>query len=169
MARGLDEGAAVSTAWVTMVRNSSVSRSELDLASRDPGDVEQVVEQAGHVLDLPLRRSRAPDRAWRVVAVEADHLQGVTDRRQRVAELVRQHGQEFVLAAVGLRAGRRRVASSSSIRRLGDVGDDAEGTGDRLPVVGIGSTVTWSQRPPSARSSVFAAPAASIRAKSGRP
>jgi hypothetical protein len=37
----------------------------------------------------------------RVVRRQSQHLGGGADRRQRVAQLVRQHGQEFVLAVVG--------------------------------------------------------------------
>ena len=37
-----------------------------------------------------------------IVVRPPQHLNGVADRRQRVAQLVRQHGQELVLAAVAL-------------------------------------------------------------------
>ena len=38
----------------------------------------------------------------RALAAQPEQVHGVTDRRQRVAQLVAEHGQELVLAAVGL-------------------------------------------------------------------
>ena len=65
--------------------------------------VEQVVEQPRHVPDLPLDdlvapadlrlASRRPMRAM---------CGGLADRRERIAELVREHREELVLAPVGL-------------------------------------------------------------------
>ena len=72
------------------------------LPLRDARDVEQVVDQARHVRRLPLddlAARRARRRSRRAVARISTR---VADRGQRVAQLVREHGQELVLAAVGL-------------------------------------------------------------------
>ena len=73
-----------------------------DQAARDARDVQQVVDQAASCA-----RTWRP-MIWLVWRTRASsslrHLQqlgGRADRRQRVAQFVRQHGQEFVLAAVG--------------------------------------------------------------------
>ena len=73
-----------------------------DLAARDARDVEQVVDQPRQLVDLALD-DVARARALLVgQLLEPHQLHRVADRRQRVAQLVRQHGQELVLAAVGL-------------------------------------------------------------------
>ena len=80
--------------------SSTGSRCELDLAARDARDVEQVVDQARQVPHLAL-----DDRALAfagVDAAQAHQLQRGQDRRQRVAQLVAEHGQELVLGAVGV-------------------------------------------------------------------
>ncbi len=76
--------------------------AKLDLAARDARDVEEVVDQPGHVLDLPLDDlARARD-ANRLVLVDAHDLQGRGHRRERVSELVAEHCEEFVFAAIDL-------------------------------------------------------------------
>ena len=66
---------AVSTACATTVGQVDRRLAELDLALGEPGDVEQVVEQPGHVPDLPLgdleRLAEPPGRR----ALQADQLQ----------------------------------------------------------------------------------------------
>nr|GEU28230.1 hypothetical protein [Tanacetum cinerariifolium] len=73
---------------------------QLHQAARDARDIEQIVHQRGHVHHLA-----ADDLAGLADAgvVQPGHLQqvgGGADRRQRVAQLVRQHRQELVLALV---------------------------------------------------------------------
>ena len=71
---------------------------------------------------LALDRRRAPTRcAASVGADAAHHLDRVADRRERVAQLVREHREELVLAPVrllqlllGLRGARSRAAGSST-------------------------------------------------------
>ena len=65
-------------------------------------DVEQVVDQPHHVRDLALQRLRRLAHRRGVTADEAQDLDDVRDRRQRVAQLVGQDGEELVLAPVGL-------------------------------------------------------------------
>ena len=68
----------------------------------EPGDIQQVVHQALHRLGLP------PHHLSRRLAIAAAHAGrqqqgcGAVDRRQRVAQLMRQHRQEAVLGRVRL-------------------------------------------------------------------
>jgi hypothetical protein len=74
---------------------------DLDLAAGDAGDVEQIVQQACEVLHLALEDAHV---ALRHLAAHPEDLESRHDRRQGVAELVTEHGQELVLrAARGLR------------------------------------------------------------------
>jgi hypothetical protein len=71
--------------------------SQLDLAARDPGHVEEIVDEAGEVLglaldDLPCQRGLL---AAGLHTVEQE--QAVLDGGERVPELVRQDGDELVL------------------------------------------------------------------------
>jgi hypothetical protein len=75
---------------------------QIDLPPGDPGDIEQVVEQAGHVSHLPVEdvaraRGHLLGNAW-----SPEQVGGVEHGAERVAQLVGQHGQELVLALVGL-------------------------------------------------------------------
>ena len=73
---------------------------EGDLAARHPRDVEQIVDEPHEVLGLA--QDHLPLVRRRHVAAQLHELGGGEDGRQRVAELVRQQRQEFVLAAIGL-------------------------------------------------------------------
>ena len=80
---------------------------QLDLAARHPLHLEQVVHQGGLVAHLPLGGlERPPPRRVAFRAAQPQHLQGVADRPQRVAQLVRQHRQELLLPPLGARQGR---------------------------------------------------------------
>ena len=70
---------------------------QLDLAARDLRDVEQIVDQAGQVVDLPLDHLLlARDRALALVPHQPERGD---DRRQRIAQLVAEHREELVLGA----------------------------------------------------------------------
>ena len=73
-----------------------------DLAQRDARDVQQVIDQVRELRGLPGDDVARPHD--RIVArfPQPHDLDGHRDRRQRVAQLVGQHGQEFVLAAIDL-------------------------------------------------------------------
>ncbi len=70
---------------------------ELDLAPRDPRDVEQIVDEPGHVRGLP------PDDLLlaRSVTAQPHQLERGQDRRQGIAQLVPEERQEVVLGAIG--------------------------------------------------------------------
>ena len=71
--------------------------------------------------------SSASSVAAAIVPVQADGLQGIGDRGERVAQLVGEHRQELVLAPVGRRellgAPPQLLLQSPAVR---DVGGDAE-------------------------------------------
>ena len=95
-ARGLD-GAAASA-----VVELDPLPAQLELAARDARDVEQVVEQPRHVIDLAVDHVAAPtSTAPRSRAAVLLIVRRVADRRERIAQLVRQRRQELVLAAIG--------------------------------------------------------------------
>ena len=76
--------------------------AELELAPGDPRDIEQVVDQSHHLADLAFhhRAGRLDDLGLAVG--QADDLERVADRRQRVPQFVRQGREELVLAAIGV-------------------------------------------------------------------
>ncbi len=70
---------------------------EPDHAPRDARDVEQVLDETGELIGLPpcdVERGAASG------DVEPRHGDGVSDRGERVPELVAQHGEKFVLRVV---------------------------------------------------------------------
>ena len=72
---------------------------QLELAAGDARDVQQVVDQL-----LEMRRLPADDPALPLepdVVAPLHQLHGRHDGRKRIAQLVPQHGQELVLAAIG--------------------------------------------------------------------
>ena len=72
-----------------------------DLALGGAGHVDQLFDQAAEPADLALEDLAQADQD-RVAALErAQHARGVGDRRQRVAQLVREHRQELALAPLG--------------------------------------------------------------------
>ena len=75
---------------------------ELDLAAGDPRDVEEVVDEPDHLLDLPVDHVARPAEVDVVDAELLEELDGVADRREGIPQFVGEHRQELVLAAVVL-------------------------------------------------------------------
>ena len=77
---------------------------EFDLASVDAGDVEQVVDQARQLAYLALYQVQRLAQASAGVCLFAQpqHAERIADRRQRIAQLMRQRGQEHVLGTIRL-------------------------------------------------------------------
>ena len=74
-------------------RELDVLGVQLDLAARDPRDVEQVVDQTPKVRDLPIDQLQLV-----VVATTASQdLERGNDRRERIAQFMAEHGHELVL------------------------------------------------------------------------
>ena len=83
---------------------------QIDGASLEARDVQQVVDEPGHVPDLPLQNLALPRRI--VGAAQLHQVKGGQRWRERVAQLVTKHREELILAAIGrfgLRA--RRVGA----------------------------------------------------------
>ena len=75
--------------------------AEGDAAHREARHIQQIVDQAHEVLDLAFHGlpHLVPDFAVRRPRLHGERM---ADGRQRIAQLVRQHGQELVLAMVGV-------------------------------------------------------------------
>ena len=92
--------APASTVDCTSVARSSGSLLQLQHAPADPRDVEQVVDQPHHVVELAVHRRRAcarPSARGRIR--RSSRSQPRAQRRERVAQLVGEHRQELVLLA----------------------------------------------------------------------
>ena len=103
--------------------------AQRDLAARDARDVEEIVDEPDEVADLPAEHveRRREQRLGR--RRELHELHRVRDRRERVAQLVRERRQELVLAPVGL--AQRLLAADA----LGEVDADADAAADAVRFV----------------------------------
>src|SRR6516162_1100479 len=73
---------------------------QINLAAGDARNVKQVVDHTRHVFDLVLDYFQGPLKAGSVGSFELHDLNGVTDGRERIAELMGEHGKKLVLAQV---------------------------------------------------------------------
>jgi hypothetical protein len=74
--------------------------AQLQAPARHALDVDQVVDQARELLDLALDHALAPGHFRVLRAFAAKDRGGVAHRGERVAQLVRERGQELVFAAL---------------------------------------------------------------------
>jgi hypothetical protein len=102
VARGGQRGWQVSSASDSTCATVSGLRPQFQLAAAHARHVEQVVHQPHHVRELAVHHVARARRHRRQFAHPAQDLQPRADRRQRIAQLVRERGDEFVLAPVGL-------------------------------------------------------------------
>ena len=124
-------GRAASAASREQRRRVDALGLQLQLAERDPADVEQVVDQAHQVAELSLAPWRGPPaNASPSVGASCHDRDRVADRRQRIAQLVRQHRQELVLAP-------RRLAQLIGVALA--LGDVDRGRDQEAPAVGVGA------------------------------
>ncbi len=77
-------------------------RAQFEPVVRDAVQVEQVVDQSHQLRQLALHRVARTLHQGAIVAGAFHHRERVAQRRQRVAQLVRQRGQELVLAPIRL-------------------------------------------------------------------
>src|SRR5262249_33929736 len=92
---------------------------ELSLSLSDSADVQQIFEEAGHMLDLAVHDPTAPlDHGWVVLAATDDPNCGANGR-QWVPEFMGEHRQEFVSAQVFF-AHVSRMNPNWGARRSGD-------------------------------------------------
>ena len=68
----------------------------------NPADVEQIIDEAHQVIELPLHCLAGIRSCYRVVIGKLQDLQGIADGSQRVAKLMGKERQEFILASVGV-------------------------------------------------------------------
>ena len=73
--------------------------AEDDLAAGDPGHVHEVVDQANELPRLPVDDLSRPGDLGVGGIGALQHLHRVGDRKERIAQFVRQHREELVLAA----------------------------------------------------------------------
>jgi hypothetical protein len=100
-------GRAVSTAFPL----------QRDHAARDARDVEQIVDETHEMLHLTLDDLACPHALWLSEIAAAQQLDRGADRRQWIAQLVSEDGEELVLAAVGfLEGGGRGLERRGPIR-----------------------------------------------------
>ena len=97
-----DQGATCSSASRTASREVHLAHVQRRLAVRDARDVQQVVDQVRHVLHLAFDDFAGRAHAVGIARREAQQRCGGGDRRQRVAQFVRERRQEPVLALVGV-------------------------------------------------------------------
>ena len=76
---------------------------EFQLALNDAGCIQQVIEQVGQVLGLALDDLMLAGKLL-ALAAQFKQVQHGDDRRQRIAQLVPEHGEEFILGATRLLA-----------------------------------------------------------------
>ena len=72
-----------------------------DLALGGAGDIDQLFHQPAEPADLAFQDLAQPDQDRVAVLEGAQHARRVGDRRQRIAQLVREHRQELPLAPLG--------------------------------------------------------------------
>ena len=92
------------------------SCARLDRAARDARDVEQVVDQPRQVQRLAVDDVARPLSCGLSIDAARHDLDGVADRRERIAQLVREDREELVLVPVG------SLQRGLGARALGDLG-----------------------------------------------
>ena len=75
---------------------------QANLVARDAGHVEQVVDQVRQLRGLALDHPEGAAGLVPTGSGTVEDVEAVLDGRQRVAQLVREHRQEFILALIGL-------------------------------------------------------------------
>ncbi len=73
---------------------------EVDLALRDPRHVEKIVDETDKLLELTADDVLRPAQLFGADVFLLQHVHGIGDRCERIAQLVREHRQEFVLAPI---------------------------------------------------------------------
>src|SRR5580692_4719759 len=75
------------------------SETQIDLPASYPRYIEQIVEQPHHMRNLALDNVGCPF-SFGLIRSALQHAAGVTNRREWIAQFVRQHGEKFVFAAI---------------------------------------------------------------------
>ena len=75
--------------------------AQLDLSGGDARDIQQIVDEADHVAHLTLHHRAHALRESRLTLRALQQLDTGTNRNEWIAQLVGQHGNELILAAIG--------------------------------------------------------------------
>src|SRR5262249_21676926 len=75
--------------------------AKLDFSAHDAGDIEQVVHQTSHVMQLSIGNLDGFGGNFRIDVGLLQNIEGAGDWSQRIAQLVSEDGEELVLALVG--------------------------------------------------------------------
>ena len=147
MAAGLDQG----DGGLERHRHQRRQRHRLffkfDLAARDAGDVEQVVHQVDQVAELAVHHADQAVQGGRLGRGDAQQVEAGADRRQRIAQFVRQGGEEFGLAVVRFRqVGGDAPQFVLGALLLGDVARDGGQANDVAGVVAHRETLEVDRR-----------------------
>ncbi len=81
--------------------DSRVLLAQLEAIAGDAADIEQVVDETHHLSDLPLHDPACGAQSGVRQVRPLEQPQAVTQGRQRIAQLMGQHGEKLVLAPVG--------------------------------------------------------------------
>ena len=81
-------------------RNVDKFAAQFDFLLHHTGNIEQVVDEPHEMVNLPLDHDAGPMNISRFGRGRFQHLQGIDDGSQRIAQLVRQDRQKFILASV---------------------------------------------------------------------
>ena len=100
--RGVDGGPAGFDRGLQDGGDVHGSNAQRELVAADAAHVEQVVDEPHHQQHLAVDQVARPGQVGVRGVGHAHDLHGVTDRRQRIAQLVGERGEEFVLAPVAL-------------------------------------------------------------------
>src|SRR4029434_9728795 len=100
---------------------------ELELSTSDARYVEQVIEQQRHTLHLACDDFATPFALAVLRRVRIEDAHGIADRSEWIAQLMRQRGQELILAAVGLEQRALGVREAADIEMYARPSLDATG------------------------------------------
>ncbi len=76
--------------------------AEFDLAAGDARDFQQVIDQADHVIHLPFHHLMHALDGTAFGVGQPEEMEAIADQGEQIAQLMGQHRQEFVFAAVGV-------------------------------------------------------------------
>jgi hypothetical protein len=102
MPAGLDHGATGLKGPLDDHRELDGRLLQRDLASGDPRDIEEIIDEAGELPHLAIDRRARPLEPRVLELQPLQHLHRIADGCQGVAQLVGQHRQELVLVSVRL-------------------------------------------------------------------
>src|SRR5215469_17614613 len=75
-----------------------IFQPQLNPTGDDAGNLQQIVNQMHELMHLPADDSSCLPLQGTCLLLEPQDLHGIDDRRQRIAELMGEHRQKFVLA-----------------------------------------------------------------------